>query len=156
MSQDVSGVSKDVRVRDLMAKDPVMVDSERSVRETAITMDRSGHGCLLVTADGKIVGIVTERDLVRRALTKGGAMSRTKVKNIMSTPLIVVNPDVCIEEAAKVMAHHRVRRLPVVGSNGLTGLITVTDLAKYLAEHSKDAPPILNAIARSHKSNIYA
>ena len=150
MSQGVDDDSKDVRVSDLMAKDPIMVDSERSVRETAITMDRAGHGCLLVTADGKIVGIVTERDLVRRALTKGGIISHTKVKNIMSSPLIVVNPEVSIKEAAKVMAHHKVRRLPVVGSNGLTGLITATDIAKYLAKHSEHSSLFFNAIARKN------
>jgi CBS domain-containing protein len=157
LSENVGDVSKGLRVKDLMTKDPIMVDSERSVRETAITMDRSGHGCLLVTAAGKVVGIITERDLVRRALTKGGRMSRTRVKYIMSSPLIVVNPDVTVEEAAKVMAHHRVRRLPVVGANGLTGMISVTDIAKYLAEQSENAPTIFKAMARSReKTKIYA
>jgi CBS domain-containing protein len=145
-----------LRVRDVMAREPVMVESERTVRETAIVMDRSGHGCLLVTSNGRIVGIITERDLVRRALAKGGGMTRTKVKNIMSSPLVVVDPDASVEEAARVMAKHKVRRLPVVGSGGLAGLITITDIAKYLAQQSENAPSIYKAMARSNGSRIYA
>ena len=146
-----------IRVKDVMAKEPVMVESERTVKETAMEMDRSGHGCLLVTSGEKVVGIITERDLVRKALTKGGSMTRTKIKNIMSSPLIVVEPDASVEEAAKVMAKHKVRRLPVVGSGGLAGLITVTDIAKYLAEHSEDPPSVLKAMVRSGSgSKIYA
>jgi CBS domain-containing protein len=146
-----------IRVKDVMAKEPVMVESEKTVKETAIEMDRSGHGCLLVTSGGKIVGIITERDLVRKALTKGGRMTRTKIKNIMSSPLIVVEPDASLEEAAKVMAKNKVRRLPVVGPGGLAGLITVSDIAKYLAEHSQDPASVLKAMARSSSaSKIYA
>lgn len=154
---DAEGSVVTIRVKDVMAKEPVMVESERTVKETAIEMDRSGHGCLLVKSCGKIVGIITERDLVRKALTKGGSMTRTKIKNIMSSPLIVVEPDASVEEAAKVMAKHKVRRLPVVGPGGLAGLITVSDIAKYLAEHSEDPASVLKAMARSSSgSKMYA
>jgi CBS domain-containing protein len=146
-----------IRVKDVMAREPIMVESERTVKETAIEMDRSGHGCLLVTSGGKIVGIITERDLVRKALTRGGNMTRAKIKNIMSSPLIVVAPDTSVEEAAKVMAKHNVRRLPVVGPGGLAGLVTVTDIARYLAEHSADPPSLFKAMARSNRTfKIYA
>jgi CBS domain-containing protein len=157
MSEDDDEGIVNIRVRDVMAREPVMVESEKTVRETAMVMDRSGHGCLLVTSGGKIVGIITERDLVRRALAKGTSMIRKKVKNIMSSPLIVVDPDVSVEEAARVMAKHRVRRLPVVGSGGLAGLITITDIAKYLAEQSENPPSLFRAMARSSNgSRIYA
>ena len=154
---DAEEGAQNTRVKDVMAKDPVMVESEKTVKETAVEMDRSGHGCLLVTSGGRIVGIITERDLVRKAMTKGGNVSRTKIKNIMSSPLIVVTPDVSVEEAAKVMAKHKVRRLPVIGPGGLAGLITVTDIAKYLASQSESHPSVLNAMARSNtRSKIYA
>jgi CBS domain-containing protein len=156
MSEDSDdSTSLHLHVRDVMAKEPMMVDCNRTVKETAIAMDRSGHGCLLVTAEDKVVGIITERDLVRRALTKGGAMSRSRIKNIMSAPLIVVDPEASIEQAAKIMAHHKIRRLPVVGKSGPTGLITITDIARYLAEHSDNESPLLNAITRSN-NQIYA
>ena len=153
--EDEDSSSADLRVRDVMAKEPMMVDCNRTVKETAIAMDRSGHGCLLVTSEDRVVGIVTERDLVRRALTKGGTMSRSRIKNIMSAPLIVVDPEASLEQAAKIMAHHKIRRLPVVGKSGLTGLITITDIARYVAEHSETASPLLNAITRSN-NKIYA
>jgi CBS domain-containing protein len=157
MSEDDEEGIVNLRVKDVMAKEPVMVESERTVKETAIVMDRSGHGCLLVTSGGRIVGIITERDLVRRALAKGGNMIRTKIKNIMSSPLIVVEPDTSVEEAAKVMAKHRVRRLPVVGPGGLAGLITVSDIARYLAERSENSLSLFKAMARSSsRSKMYA
>ncbi len=157
MSEDDEEGIVNLRVKDVMVKNPIMVESEKTVKETAIVMDRSGHGCLLVISGGRVVGIVTERDLVRRALAKGGSMARTKVKKIMSSPLIVVDPEISVEEAAKVMAQHKVRRLPVVGSGGLTGLITVSDIAKYMAEQSENSPTIFKAMARSRSaSRIYA
>ena len=155
MSEDDESIQANLRVKDVMAKEPMMIDCNRTIKETAIAMDRSGHGCLLVTSAGRVVGIITERDLVRRALTKGGAMSRSKVKNIMSAPLIVVDPEATIEQAAKVMAHHKVRRLPVVGKSGLTGLITVTDVAKYFSEYPENPSPLLSALTRSN-NKIYA
>jgi CBS domain-containing protein len=79
-------------------------------------------------------------------------MARTKIKNIMSSPLIVVAPDISVEEAARVMAKHKVRRLPVVGTGGLAGLITVTDIARYLAEQPADPQSLLKAMARSSRS----
>jgi CBS domain-containing protein len=153
LSDDAERGAVSIRVKDVMAKEPIMVESERTVKETAIEMDRSGHGCLLVTSRGKIVGIITERDLVRKALTRGGNMARTKIKNIMSSPLIVVAPDTSVEEAAKVMAKHKVRRLPVVEKGGLAGLITVTDIARYLAERSTDPQSLLKAMARSSRTS---
>ena len=155
MSEDFESTPVNARVKDVMAREPMMIDSNRTVKETAIAMDRSGHGCLLVTSSGKVIGIVTERDLVRRALTKGGAMSRSKIKNIMSAPLIVVDPEASIEQAAKVMAHHKVRRLPVVGKGGLTGIITITDIAKYFSEYPENPNPLLSALTRSN-NKIYA
>ena len=155
MSEDFDTMQGNMRVKDIMAREPMMIDSDRTVKETAIAMDRSGHGCLLVAARGKVIGIVTERDLVRRALTKGGTMSRSKIKSIMSAPLIVVDPEATVEEAAKIMAHHKVRRLPVVGKGGLTGIITVTDIAKYFSEVPENPNPLLGALTRSN-NKIYA
>jgi CBS domain-containing protein len=155
LSEDFEEAPLNLCVKDVMTREPMMIDGNRTVKETAIAMDRSGHGCLLVTSGGRVIGIVTERDLVRRALTKGGVISRSKIRNIMSAPLIVVDPEASINQAAKVMAHHKVRRLPVVGKEGLTGLITITDIARYFAETSETPSPLLSAITRSNPK-IYA
>lgn len=144
-----------------MARDPVTVDSERTVREAALAMDRSGIGCVLVTSirDGKekVVGIVTERDLVRRVLTKEGHISDLRMKNIMSSPLIVVDPSATIVEAASIMERNRVRRLPVVDQDGLVGVVTVSDLAKALAKQLEYSDAVFNAMARvSAPEGMYA
>ena len=158
MFEDAEQKIKRLKVKDIMSKEPFLVDSERTIKETAIAMDRSGRGSLLVTASGKVVGIVTERDLVRRALTKGSGLSRLKVKSIMSSPLIIINPEAWVEDAAKVMSDNKVRRLPVVGESGLTGVITVTDIARSLAEQLQFSDTLLNAMARAQSAQnaIYA
>lgn len=148
MTDEAEEGLKKLKVRDVMASEPISVDSERSIKETAIAMDRSGRGCVLITSKGRVIGIVTERDLVRRALTKGAGIARTKVKTLMSSPLIVVDPEAHVEDAAKVMAQNRVRRLPVVNEQGLVGLITVTDIARSLAEQLEYQNALFNAIAR--------
>jgi len=141
-----------------MVSEPVIIDADRSVKETAIAMDRFGRGCILVSSGGKVVGIVTERDLVRRALTKAVRITRVKVKTLMSSPLIVIDPEAHVEDAAKIMAKNRVRRLPVVSDRGLVGLITITDIARSLAVQLEYSNAVFNAMARVPESTklLYA
>jgi CBS domain-containing protein len=148
-------------VKEIMVRDPVTVDSERTVRSGALAMDRSGIGCVLVTDrrndKEKAIGIVTERDLVRRVLTKEGHISDLRMKNIMSSPLIVVDPSATIVEAASIMERNRVRRLPVVDQDGLVGVVTVSDLAKALAKQLEYSDAVFNAMARvSTPKGMYA
>ena len=150
-----------LRVREIMVRDPITVDSERSVREAALAMDRAGIGCVLVTSrrndKEKAIGIATERDLVRRVLTKEGNISDLSVKNIMSSPLIIVGPDATVVEAASIMERNRVRRLPVVDQDGLIGVVTVSNLAKVLARQLEYSYAVLNAMARvSAPESMYA
>jgi len=147
-------VASEVRgllVKDIMVKNPLTMHSERTVREAALAMERSAVGCVLVTKDDReqdVVGIVTERNLVRRVLTKEGDMSGTRVKSIMSSPLIVIVSDATIEQTARIMERNGVRRLPVVDPTGLVGVVTVDDLAKALAKQLEYSDAVLNAMAR--------
>jgi CBS domain-containing protein len=99
------------------------------VREAAMALDRFGAGCVLVTTKEddheKVIGIVAERGLVRRVLTKQDGASEVSVKSIMSSPLVVVDPNMTIEEIANVMERNRVRRLPVVDEMGLAGVVAI-------------------------------
>jgi CBS domain-containing protein len=160
LSQAVASEVRRLLVKDIMTKNPVTINSERTVREAAVALDRSGVGCVLVTTKEddheKVIGIVTERDLVRRVLTERGA-SELSVKSIMSSPLIVVDPNIRIEEAAKVMERNRVRRLPVVDEAGLAGVVAVSDLAKALAKELEYSDAVFNAMARvSAPKGMYA
>lgn len=160
MSEDVASEVRRLLVKDIMVKNPLTVYSERTVREAALAMERSAVGCVLVTKDDRgqqVVGILTERDLVRRILTKEGDMSGTRVKSIMSSPLIVIGSDATIEQAAKIMERNCVRRLPVVDQAGLVGVVTVDDLAKALARELEYSDAVFNAMARlSAPKGLYA
>jgi CBS domain-containing protein len=161
LSQAVASEARRLLVKDIMTKNPVIIDSQRTVREAAVALDRSGVGCVLVTAKKddheKVIGIVTEPDLVRRVLTKEDGASEVSVKSIMSSPLIVVDPNITIEEAAKIMERNRVRRLPVVDEVGLAGVVAVSDLAKALAKQLEYSDAVFNPMARvSAPKGMYA
>jgi CBS domain-containing protein len=148
---EVASKVKRLLVKDIMVKNPLTVYLERTVREAALAMERSAVGCVLVTMDDrgqKVVGILTERDLVRRVLTKEGDMTGTRLSSIMSSPLIVISSDATIEEAARIMERNGVRRLPVLDRGGLVGVVTVDDLAKALAKQLEYSDAVFNAMAR--------
>lgn len=114
-----------------MVKEVITVDGESTVKEAADIMNRFEIGCLIVTKDGKAVGILTERDLLKRVVSRTKNPQKTKVKTVMSKPLIVVEPDMELEEAAKLMFKLKIKKLPVVENGRLMGLVTLTDLARF-------------------------
>ena len=107
----------------------VTVDSSMTVMDTAKIMDDAGIGCVVVIEKNIAVGIVTERDFVKRVVSRGIALS-TPIKQIMSSPLIVVNPEENIWEVAELMKQRRVHKIPVVHQNLLVGIVTATDLTR--------------------------
>ena len=118
-------------VEDVMVKEVITIDEKSTVREAANIMNRFEIGCLIVTKNGKAVGILTERDLLKRVVSQAKSPRRTKVETVMSRPLIVVEPEMDLEEAARLMFKLRVKKLPVVEGGRLTGLVTLTDLARF-------------------------
>jgi len=120
-----------LKVEDVMVKEVITVDGESTVKEAADIMNRFEIGCLIVTKEGKAVGILTERDLLKRVVSRTKNPQKTKVKTVMSKPLIVVEPDMELEEAAKLMFKLKIKKLPVVENGRLMGLVTLTDLARF-------------------------
>lgn len=114
-----------------MIKEVITVDGESTVKEAADIMNRFEIGCLIVTGNGKAEGILTERDLLKRVVSPGKNPLTTAVRTVMSKPLIVVEPDMELEEAAKLMFKLKIKKLPVVDSGRLMGLVTLTDLARF-------------------------
>ena len=115
--------------KDIMKHQVVTVDSSMTVMDTAKIMDDAGIGCVVVIEKNIAVGIVTERDFVKRVVSRGIALS-TPIKQIMSSPLIVVNPEENIWEVAELMKQRRVHKIPVVHQNLLVGIVTATDLTR--------------------------
>jgi len=116
-----------------MVKKVITVDRDETVDKAVDKMNEYGIGCLIVVSDGIAVGILTERDLLKRVLAKAKDPKETKVHEVMTQPLIYVSPDTDIDKAKAIMSKFGIKKLPVIDSEGhLVGLITVTDIANSL------------------------
>jgi len=124
------------------------VNPTASIREAAEDMKRMHRGCLVVIDEGKLVGILTERDLVQKVLATGRNPNETPVSKIMSGPVITVSSDASLSDAARKMIAHGVRRLPVVEGSKVVGMLTVSDFAKYMSLQNREEP-IWAAAARA-------
>jgi len=115
----------------------VGVGSACTIREVAKVMDSAGVGAVVVIDDDRPVGIVTDRDLVRRGLARG-LSSDARVDNVMSTPLVTIDADFDLHDAYAVFRAHSVRRLAVVRDGRFVGMLTVDDLLVDLAADLND------------------
>ena len=107
---------------------------------------------IILDQNTKPIGIITERDIVRRVISDGKDPKITKALEIMSKPLITVKDDTHLYEVAKKMVKNKIRRLPVVKNNNtLIGIVTVTDIIKYYYEKNKDDNYLAKAMIRYGK-----
>jgi CBS domain-containing protein len=107
------------------------IDAETSVFEAAREMVGKNIGSLLVTEGGEITGIVTERDYLRCVAREGHTDGETAVREIMSSPLVVVTPETTVDECMALMTDRRIRHLPVVDDGEIVGLVSIGDLVKF-------------------------
>jgi CBS domain-containing protein len=108
------------------------IDAEISVLEAARQMIDANVGSMLVTVDGEITGIVTERDYLRRVVLQEKGDRETTVREIMTSPLIVVTPDTSIEDCMSIITERRIRHLPVADESGeVIGLVSIGDVVKF-------------------------
>ena len=120
---------------------------ERSVREAAELMARADVGSILVYAEGNPVGIVTERDIVRKIVAEGIDASKLLVTDVMTTPLITVPSAASVEEASEQMTTYKIRYLPVVDEGEVVGMVAARDIAMALAKEQNFEDVRLNAVA---------
>lgn len=112
-------------------RDVLKIDAEASALDAVRQMVDANTGSLLVTESGEVTGIVTERDYLRRVARKGPADDSVSVREIMSSPLIVVSPDTEIDECMAVMTDRRIRHLPVVEDSEVVGIVSIGDVVKF-------------------------
>ncbi|MEM0117338.1 MAG: CBS domain-containing protein [Conexivisphaerales archaeon] len=143
-----------VLVRDLMRKKVFTLSKDKSVKDAAKLMQKNDVSSVLVESGDVIVGIVTERDIVRKIVAEGFDPSKVLLQDIMTSPLIVVSPDATIEDASRLMVTFGVRRLPVMQDRVLVGIISASDIAAHLAREKKYEDNILNAVARVSKEEL--
>jgi CBS domain-containing protein len=117
-------------VRDVMMTNPLSVDAGASIRQAAEVMRDNDIGDVLVVGDGSLRGIVTDRDIVVRALADGRQPDATPVGDVCSPKLTVVDAQADVDEAADLMGRHAIRRLPVVENDEVVGIVSLGDLAR--------------------------
>ncbi|MGE5781444.1 MAG: cyclic nucleotide-binding/CBS domain-containing protein [Nitrososphaerales archaeon] len=120
------------QVKDIMSKELVTISKERSALEAAKIMTDKGVSSLIVLSGDQPVGIVTERDFIKKICLKELQLSEVPIEQIMSKIRTYATPDTSIEVAVQRMINNRIRRLPIIDDDKLVGIVTVTDLAKHL------------------------
>jgi len=124
----LSETGEEILVEEIMSTPPIAISPNASASEVAKIMTEKKIGCLIVVENKRVVGIVTRRDLVEKVLAKEKNPVKTRVREIMSTPVIYVKPGTPILEVAKIMSRHDIRHVPVINNRGLVGVITDKDI----------------------------
>jgi CBS domain-containing protein len=126
---DVNQVSQILEEKGLNV---LQIEAEASVYDAVKKMVAANVASLLVSEGGEITGIITERDYLRRVTVEGRTDEGTSVREIMSSPLIVVTPQTSIDECMALMTNRRIRHLPVVDDQGgVVGIVSIGDVVKF-------------------------
>ncbi len=129
------GLRSKMLVKDVMSNPVVTIDENASANRVAVLMDKDDLGCVIVTnKDGKPLGIITERDLVVRVLAKNKMPDVFKASEVMTSPLITIEPDATISDAARRMSRLNIRRLGVLYKGQVAGLLSSKDILGVVPE----------------------
>ncbi|HBN10165.1 MAG TPA: CBS domain-containing protein [Cyanobacteria bacterium UBA8530] len=134
-----------MKLRDLMSKQVVKVSGVTMLPEVAKKMKQENIGMLPVEENGKLIGVVTDRDITIDAVAQGNI--NRPVKDIISANPVTVGPETTVEEALKTMTSNNVRRLPVVENNQLVGIISLEDLVE-----GGNPQMVIDALKRFHQN----
>jgi CBS domain-containing protein len=127
-----------MKVEDIMSRPIIAEDEDALVTKIAEDMDELGIGSVVITSKGKPAGIITERDIALKVLLMNKRASEVKAKEIMSTPLFTLDPEATVDEACKLAAKKRVKRLPVVENGVLVGIVSIRDLLTRKPEYVRE------------------
>jgi CBS domain-containing protein len=133
-------MTKEVIVKEAMKTNLVMVEPTTTVLEAAKLMKKNRIGNVLVVEKKQPVGILTESDILKKVVAEGKNASEVLVEEVMSTPVVVADPYISLEEAMKTMGKCNIRRLPVIEDGELIGVITQKDISRI--------SPVLHDISR--------
>jgi len=117
-------------VKDVMVEEVITVKPNTKIRDAVELMNENEIGCLVVTRNGRPVGIITERDILRKIVCQSKNPEQVRVSEIMSEPLIVGQVNMDLGDAARLMLKKNVKKLPIVNRENLVGLITLTDIVR--------------------------
>lgn len=129
------GLRSKMIVKDIMSSPVITTDEDATANRAAQLMDKNGIGCIVVTSkDGKPLGIITEKDLVSRVLAKNTKPDSLKAREVMTSPLITIEPSEKINEAARRMSRLNIRRLGVMYKEQLVGILSSKDILAVMPE----------------------
>ena len=123
-----------IKAKDVMVTEVVIMDENVSAKKAAEIMAQEGVSAIIVTSEGKANGILTERDILKRIVAEDKNSRKTKVKEIMSSPLVTIGPSTDLEEAAHLMFEKKIKNIPVANENRLIGLISLQDICRLQPE----------------------
>lgn len=138
-----------MKVREIMTEDVASASLETSLEEIATMMRDADTGAIPIVDDEALVGIVTDRDIVLRCVAEGKDASEMTAEDVVTENLVTVEPETDLEDAAEMMAEHKVRRLPVCEDGRLLGMLSLGDIAVRRGQEAGDA---LESVSEGAKS----
>lgn len=141
-----------IPVREVMTRPVITADVDIDVLTAAKRMALANVGCLIVVSGEKPIGILTERDLVKKVVAKATDPQMVKVEDVMSSPLVTISPEASLRDAASLMLKSRIKRLPVTSNGRLVGIITDTDL---VSGSSIGLGDVLSDLLEMHRESIH-
>jgi CBS domain-containing protein len=141
-----------IPVRDIMTRPVITADANTDVLTAAGRMGSANVGSLIITSNDKPIGILTERDLVKKIVAKAVDPKTARVGDVMSSPLVTITSEASSRDAAALMLKSGVKRLPVTSNGRLVGIITDTDL---VSGSSLGLSDVLSDLLEMHRESIH-
>jgi CBS domain-containing protein len=141
-----------MKIRDVMTPNPRTVSPDDTVQAAARIMQAEDTGAVPVVNDGRVLAVVTDRDIVVRVVAEGAPLS-SPVRNIATQHVICATPDMSTREANDLMSEHQIRRLPVVENDRLVGIVSIGDLAVKEGKDSRTGDT-LQSISEGVKEKV--
>lgn len=122
-----------VKLKDIMSTKLITIDENKTIEEAAKKMKKVSS--LLVKRRGKIYGIITDTDIVKKVVAKGLNPKKVKVKDIVSTPLITLDENEDVRKASYIMTKRGIKRIVITRNGKVVGIVTATDIARYIPDY---------------------